>query len=196
MFHDAHLENLRRAFAAQFEPNAAGYLYRHGQRGSPIQVTAAERDAFVATFERRIRWAGRAILIGTIALLGGVAIATGGSEMPDTGFYALVAGLSLGLLAFYYWIRAAPARALARRPVLGNPRPSGEIQQRLLAALSWQMLAIGAGGAILLIVLIVLTIIDGDQAAGWHWPGIVFGAAMLVLFAAQGARKWRARRRP
>lgn len=193
MLHDVHLDNLRRAFAAQFEPNEGGYLYRHAGKGAPVQVTTAERDAFVATFDRRMRWAARAILLGTIALLGGVMIATAGGEMPDRWFYTLVAALSLGMLAFYYWLRAAPARALARRPVLGNARSSSEIQQRLLTALSWQILAIGAGAAI---VLIVVAISDEDRAAELRIPAIAFGVAMLALFAVQGARKWSDRRRP
>ena len=62
MLHAAHLEHLRRAFAAQFAQNDAGYLYRHGQRGAPLKMTRAEPDSVVATIDRQMRWAARTVL--------------------------------------------------------------------------------------------------------------------------------------
>jgi hypothetical protein len=192
MLHDAHLQNLRRAFAAQFESNAAGYLYRRGGKGAPIQVSSVERDMFVDTFDRRMRRAGRTILIGIIALLGGLAIAKSGSSISDTYFYALVALLGIGMLVYYYWSRAAPARALVRRSVLGNSRSVTEARSRLLAALRWQILATGALAGVVLTVLSI----DEKQSVHLRIAGMAFGMAILALCAVQAIRKWRARRHP
>ena len=58
------------AFAAQFESDGkAGYLYRHSERGGAIPVSAVERDAFVATYDRQWRRSLIGLVVVTIAAI-------------------------------------------------------------------------------------------------------------------------------
>jgi hypothetical protein len=54
-------------FLAQFEPDGLDYLYRSPVAPSPIRVTAAERQAFLDAYARRV---GSLIWI----LLGGILV--------------------------------------------------------------------------------------------------------------------------
>ena len=88
-------ERQRQMFAAQFEPAGDGYIYRNHTVGDPIRVSAADRDRYVANFERFTRQGFRATLIAAIVLLAGLvaySFATG-TQVPDLVFYVAFGGM-------------------------------------------------------------------------------------------------------
>jgi hypothetical protein len=107
----------RQMFAAQFQPEGEGFVYRKHSIGQPVQISAAERDRFIADFEKFIRrgfWAMVAGLVGLVAIFVGFWYATA-TRIPDTVFY-LVFGVMLVLYmsaSFRAWNR--PLRELNGR---------------------------------------------------------------------------------
>src|SRR6185437_16090333 len=67
-------DRVRQLFADQFEEDGDGYLFRMNLKGPAVQVSADERDAFVATFNRsftRLTWG----LIATLTAFTGMLLA-------------------------------------------------------------------------------------------------------------------------
>ena len=74
MFQRQHFEQMRDLFAEQFEPDGKDYLYRRSQKGAPIRVTAVERDAFLAAFQRHYARAFWGFLIAIILAIFGMVV--------------------------------------------------------------------------------------------------------------------------
>src|ERR1700681_1582256 len=88
-------ERQRQMFAAQFEPEGEGYIYRTHTVGEPIPVSAADRDRYVANFERFTRQGFWAILIAAILLLAGLVAYSfvTKTQVPDLVFYVAFGGM-------------------------------------------------------------------------------------------------------
>jgi hypothetical protein len=107
----------RRMFAAQFQPDGVGFLYRNHTIGEPIPISAAERARYVAAFGKFTRYGFWAMIAGAALLLVAFllySMATK-SEVPDT-----VSWPAFGLMVIAYmvaYLRAwnFPARDLRRR---------------------------------------------------------------------------------
>lgn len=69
MFRDHNFDLVRRLLADQFEAESAHYLYKKNQKGAAIRVSGAERDVFITTFNRRLRFAMWGIVIATLLLI-------------------------------------------------------------------------------------------------------------------------------
>jgi hypothetical protein len=108
----------RQMFAAQFEADGGGYIYRSHTVGEPIRVSAVDRDRYVANFERFTRqgfWG--AVVAAALLLAALVAYSfTTGTEVPDLVFYAAFGGMIVVYVVGYQRAWNLPARELRRGP--------------------------------------------------------------------------------
>lgn len=110
-------ERQRQMFAAQFEPQGDGFIYRKHTVGDPVRVSTAERDRYVAGFEAFTRkgfWGSVIAAAVLLAALVAYSFSTG-TEVPDIVFYGAFA-VMIGVYAVAYQ-RAwnLPARELTGR---------------------------------------------------------------------------------
>ncbi len=56
-------------FAAQFEPDGVGFVYRNHTIGDPIPVSAAERNRYLADFAKFTKYGAWTMLAGALILL-------------------------------------------------------------------------------------------------------------------------------
>ena len=68
MFGSSNFDRVEQLFADQFTSDAHGYVYRKSQKGAQFWVSEAERDDFIATFNRRLRYSTWSIVPATIIL--------------------------------------------------------------------------------------------------------------------------------
>jgi len=186
MFRNAHFERVQKMFADQFEPEGADYLYRKSMRSAPIRVTAAERDAFVAKFatdQRRLMWAIVALVVIGVAIQV-MLLPSANKQERDYSAYAVVAVAIVAFVIPWRLIWNAPARALERRPTIGNERSRAETSQAMISKMSWgQLLAITIGAG-----LAWWSFAPGDEAwRGWH---LIWMAIGMVLFGGMALRAW------
>ncbi|MDB5677446.1 hypothetical protein [Sphingomonas bacterium] len=187
MLHGVHLENLARAFEAQYEPNEHGYLFRFNMSHAPVQVSVEERDAFVATFRRRMGRFAWAIIIGSMLAFGYWAFFRD-EHMPQQIEWLVVGFAVAATGSFYVWAKGAPARALQRRPAVGPPRDPSEMRQVHLSRVSYPMLAAGMVGAA---IMAVVALTADRPFEGINLGLLILGLVLGLILAVQLARKWR-----
>ena len=192
MFGHDNFAKVRANFSRQFASHGSDLVYRKSQIGAPVRVSVAERDAFVAAFDRFLRVAYWSIILGTMLVLGGgeaIMIASGSDsrsiDMEVYGGFAVVV-LLFGLAYRRAW--NAPGRALERRPVMGDALSGEEARRQALAQLSYGQLAIGAAGGVFAIAM--LSIAD-NLSVGWYRLWLVLLTALVGVIAVQALRKWR-----
>jgi len=180
----------RQSFADQFEPRGGDFIYRRSQKGEGFKVSAAERDRFVETFDRRLRRAGWIIGIGTVALLGlVVTIAMYRNTEPSQ--LAIFAGIGLAMvpyLSYFRWAWAEPARELANRVPVAGERSREEVQRLRFQRITYGQLAGTAFGGL---VIPFAGSSRGDLFSGWNRLWLLFGGALVLLAVVQALRKWR-----
>jgi Na+/melibiose symporter-like transporter len=190
MFGNDHFERVRQLFTDQFEPDGTGFLYRKSLKRAPIRVTGAERDGFIGTFNRRLRYAAWSMVPATILLILLLAL-----FVPDmdsaAGQVALWVGMGLILAPFllvYYWAWNSPSRELERRTPVGRERTRKEVRQVMLARMTYGQL-----GLVVVVgfVLVLQESSRNDVLHGWGMLWLVFGAAMVIGAGVQAFRKWR-----
>lgn len=194
MFADVHLARGKQAFAAQFTADRDGHIYRQGQRGPGIRVTAAERDRFVETFDRGVIRLAWSMVLAAILLLGSLSLFA--IELPwplsgheeGVGIIALMAAFMLA----WWWIRNAPMRALDRRAPIDQGVPGAAYRRAMLVAMPWSIPVIAALFQVALIVRVAVFEPDpfGRQQWGYYAMAIVGLAGMAVI----AWIKWRASR--
>ncbi|MDB5499768.1 MAG: hypothetical protein JWP28_3799 [Phenylobacterium sp.] len=115
-------------FVDQFEPDGTSYVYRKSSKGAAIRVSAEERDAFIADFNRNLGRLYWGLLVGTVVFVLPLTIwvAMQDGELSQWSIYA---GLGV-VLALYMlgWQQAwnAPARKLATRSTVAPERSRDE----------------------------------------------------------------------
>ncbi len=194
MFADVHLARVKQAFAAQFTPDRDGHIYRHGQRGPGIRVTAAERDRFVETFDRGvIRLAWSMVLAATL-LLGSLALFSIELPWPLSGHEEAVATMLLiaSFMLAWWWIRNAPVRALDRRATIDQGVPGAAYRRAMLVAMPWSIPIIAALFQVALIVRIA--VFEPDPFGRQQWSYYAVAAVGLTGMAVIAWFKWRATR--
>jgi hypothetical protein len=194
VFADVHLARVKQAFAAQFTPARDGYIYRRGQRGPAIPVTDVERDRFVALFDRAVtRWAWGVVLAAIVAI-GGLAIFPLSLPPPLRGQeeIAMTTLLVVSFMSAWWWIRNAPARALARRAPIDQGVSGADFRRASLVAMSWSIPVVAALFQIALIMRVALFEPDPFGREQWGYYGIA--AIGLTAMAAIAWLKWRASR--
>ena len=190
MFGNAHFDRLRQLFADQFETEDTGLVYRKSLKSAPIRVTEAERDGFISAFNRRIRYAIWSLLPATILLIISLALI-----FPDpddtTTEVAIFLGLAVILVPFlfaFYWVWNTPARALERRPQVGEERTREEIRRIMFAKLSYGRIAGVVAGALL---LLWSASAKTDVLHGWGVLWLALAGLAIVTGAIQAFRKCR-----
>ena len=190
MFWNDDFAPVRQVFADQFEPDGTGFLYRKSLRRAPIRVTEAERDGFIRTFNRRLRYAGWSILPGTMLLILLLAL-----FVPDidsvSGQIDMWMGFGLSLASFllaYRWAWNVPSRELERRTPVGPRRTRQEMRRVMFARLTYAQLGSVVGMAFLLVLQVSS---KGDVLHGWGILWLVLAAALVIGAGIQALRKWR-----
>lgn len=110
-------ERQRQMFAAQFEQQGDGFLYRKHSVGEPVRVSAADRDRYVAGFEAFTRkgfWGS--VIAAAVLLTALVAYSfSTGTEVPDMVFYAAFAVMIAVYVVAYQRAWNLPSRELTGR---------------------------------------------------------------------------------
>ena len=110
-------ERQRKMFAAQFEPRGDGFVYRKHAVGEPIEVSAAERDRYIAAFEKFTRQGFWAIVACASLLLAALVAYsfTTGTQVPDAVFYVAFAAMFAVYVVGYQRAWNLPSRELRDR---------------------------------------------------------------------------------
>ena len=197
MFWNDDFAPVRQVFADQFEPDGTGFLYRKSLRHAPIRVTEAERDSFIRTFTRRLRYAAWLILPGTILwiLLLTLFVPDIDSVSGQIDMWVWMgAGVGLTLAPFllaYRWAWNAPSRELERRTPVGPRRTRQEMRRVMFARLTYAQLGSVVGVAFLLVLQVSS---KSDGLHGWGILLLVLAAALVIGAGIQAFRKWRSER--
>jgi hypothetical protein len=183
-------DRLLQLFADQFTADGADFLYRRNRRQSPIRVTAAERQAFIADFVRgfpRLFWA--LILTIVAGIIGLVVYETvfDGADQQCFTYGVMAVAFAVYMLAYqHYW--NAPWRALRTRAVVGEGLSQSQVRAIALSKISWRSL----GASVLGVTFLLITFEAGnDLTVGWNRLWLVAAAVMYALLTFQAYQKWR-----
>ena len=110
-------ERQRQMFAAQFQPDGVGFLYRNHTIGEPIPVSAAERERYVAAFGKFTRYGFWAMIGGAALLLVGFVLYSmmTKSEVPDAISWSAFGAMIVVYMTAYLRAWNQPARELRQR---------------------------------------------------------------------------------
>ncbi|MBV8114511.1 MAG: hypothetical protein JO300_07195 [Silvibacterium sp.] len=111
------MERQRKMFAAQFQPDGVGFLYRRHTVGEPIPVSAAEKEHYIAAFTKFIRFGFWTMLTGGAVLLAGFVAYSfmTKTEVPDSVSFSAFGVMVAIYMAAYLHAWNLPARELRRR---------------------------------------------------------------------------------
>ena len=190
MFGNGHLERLRQTFADQFSDGGHDIIYRKYQTGAPVRVSKLERDGFLATFNKRIRYAMWSLVPATVALILLLVWLNPDADTPaaQIATWAGIAAFILPFLMIFYWAWGAPSRELERRVPEGSAFTKEEARALAFSKITYGRLALAALTGIGLIWK-MSTKVDVFNGSGPVW--LFFGAALVVLAGVQAIRKWR-----
>ncbi len=191
MFAEVHLARLKQAFAGQFTPDGAGFVYRQGRRGPGIRVSAAERAEFVAAFDRALVRLGWAAFFAAVVAFGALEVFHPDLPAPLYGRGEPIAIILLAVtfMAMWWWIRNAPMRALARRATIDQGISGEDFRRAALVAMPWSMPALAG---LFMVGLIVRVAWLPDPLAPARWGYYAFAVAGLAAMALLAWVKWRA----
>jgi len=190
MFKGRGLDAIRHMFSAQFEADGDGYLYRRNQKYAPVRVSARERNDFKAAFDRSYTRAYRVMMIGVFLVILGMATIAVVVErdLPASVNYA-VAGIFVAIfLMIHRRIWNAPARALERRPTVGQERSRAEMRDIMMAETSY----LQSFSLLALFLLLLFTLVTQSKPLNgldiFLIAVYVIGSMMMGLLI---FRKWR-----
>ena len=190
MFGNSKFDRVRQIFADQFTSDAHGYIYRKSQKGAQFRVSEAERDDFIAAFNRRIRYSTWSIFPATIILILLLAWLTPESDSSEANvaIWIGVGAILLPFLVFYYWSWNAPARELQ-----GRTPESAALTKSEARALTFSKITHGQLGlaAAMGIGLVWMQSLETDVLHGWGMIWLLMGGGLVLLSAVQVFRKWR-----
>jgi Na+/melibiose symporter-like transporter len=190
MFYNSHFDRVRQLFADQFLASANGIVYRKGQKGAPVRVSERERDEFVATFNKRIRYAAWSLFPATVGLILFLVWLTPDAESASAqmAMWVGIAAILAPFIVIFYWAWNAPSRELERRTPEGAALTKEEARALAFSKITYGQLALAAlTGMVLIWKMSTKT----DVIHGWGVVWLVFGAALIVLAGVQAIRKWR-----
>lgn len=190
MFGNSHLARVQQIFADQFTSDAKGYVYRKGQIGEPFRVSDAERDAFIASFNKRIRYSFWSILPATIILILGLAwlIPDSDTMEANVAIWIGLCAILLPFLAVYLWSWNAPVRELQGRSPEGAALTKHQSRALALSKISYGQLVLAAA---LGVGLVWKHSFETDVFHGWGVIWLFMGGGLVLLSAVQIFRKWR-----
>jgi len=156
-------------------------------KGPPIRVTEAERDMFLAAFNRQMRYAVWLVVLVMSILCAGLVFLDPHAADTSGLTIMLVVVPCLVIFPLTRWIWGAPARALEGRAAVGEERTRDEIRQIRFAKLTYRRL----GAAALLGVAMVLKMsMREDVLHGWGMIWLALGGVLVAVAGAQAIRKW------
>lgn len=185
----------RKIFAEQFEPDGDGFLYRYRGKSAPIRVTAAERERFIADFNKRCGYMvwGSAAFMSVAVLLSVLFKEELAPLLHGYQIYVFVVLLIPTMWILNRKAYRAPAQELRHRIPVGVERSSDEVRRRAVARMSWGFLAgVSVFGAVYFAGRIPQSGFDSGWGAIWIAGAVCFFGAMT--FGAY--RKWRYGRSP
>jgi len=180
--------SLSPGFAAQFEPDGDAYVYRKSWKGAAVLVSAAERNAFVAAFNRSVALQ----LLGLIAGLAAVIIMPirfAFARGPGTVIWVVIGASVLSAILVTVTLAAwgAPARALAGRAAVAPPLSASDARRAQWTKTPWGQVVFPGLWAMF---LASRGLERASPVAPWVW----FSMAAMLFLAAAGVAwlKWRA----
>lgn len=193
MFSNPHFDRVRQMFADQFEPDGDSFLYRKSMKGSPVRVSGTERDEFVRSFNRRLRYSMWSIFPATLIIIGLLVwlVPDVNSTAGHVATYAGIAVFLAPFLASYYWAWNAPSRELERRPTEGVARSREEVRRLMFSKMTYGQLGFAALAGI---ALVWKASGDTDVLHGWGVLWLLFAALLITAAGIQAIRKWRCER--
>ena len=185
---------LRRQFAAQFDDEDSRLVFRANGSGAAIPVSAAERDMFIADYDRFLsRWRWTMILWLVPGLLIAVAILVALDVVDGPWLYgSIVAAIAPGLIYSIrssYRARTVPKQALAQRPAVSPALTRDVARRKGLRAIPWPTLALAPAYAAFLAWRYGVL---ASPLAPKHLFWTLLAGGMIVLSARQAVGKWRA----
>jgi len=183
-------DRVRQLFADQFEEDGDGYLFRKNLKGPAVQVSADERDAFVATFNRsftRLTWG----LIATLTAFTGMLLAWVLRTNVEHVAAPIYIGIGLMLTVFMLVsmkVWGAPERALAGRPAAAPELTKDEVKRLAMQRLTWGRL--GSATATFTVALVIVSL-RFNLMAGWNRLWLALAGVALAALAYRAFRKWR-----
>jgi hypothetical protein len=185
MLENNHLERLRQSFADQFEVDGKDIFYRRGMKGAPIRVTEAERDALVANYNRRLRYAMWPTPFTTVLLIG-LLVWFAPDSQGTAGQWIMWPGICLAMAPSLIIMRrawTAPFRELRLRTPSGPARNRDEIRRIALSRITYPQLGMAAAGGVLLILKVSAR---QDVLHGWGRLWLVAAGALVAVAGLQG----------
>jgi len=189
MFGNSEFDHVRQIFQDQFSTDSNGFIYRKDQKGVPIRVSEFERDNFCAVFNKKIRYAVWSAIPATIILIL-LLVWLGADTKSAMGNMAIWVGLAaifVSLMAMYYWVWNAPARALQHRTPEGAALTKEEARAVTWSQITYSRLALVAAAGVGLVWKMSLKM-DVLHGGGVVW--LVFGSILIALAGIQVIRKW------
>jgi hypothetical protein len=185
------VQQMRESFEAQFEASGNGkYIYRRGQKGEAIPVTAEERDRFIQRYVRRI-WLILGGMMAVLAAFWGAVfwwMVGRGNDLPNSAMYVGTGVIAVVSIALMYWIRGAPARELEGRTPVSAERSSEEMRGFYLNKTTYGQLAAVAGfGAF----LIGMPFLRESDPYSLRWLDLIGGAGLILFAGIRALQKWR-----
>lgn len=190
MFRNSHLDRVRQTFADQFADDSPGFIYRKGQKGAPIRVSERERNEFISTFNRRVRYATWSIFPATVVLILLMAwlIPDAHSTAADLAVWVGIGAILLPFMAVIYWAWNAPSHELQRRTPEGAALSKAEARALAFSKITYSQLALaalmGAG-------LVWKKSGETDVFHGWGVVWLISGGGLIGLAGIQAIRKLR-----
>jgi len=109
-------ERQRKMFAAQFQPDGVGFVYRNHTIGEPIPVSAAERDRYIAAFGKFTVYGFWSMIAGALLLLAAFVLYSmmTKKEVPDAISWSAFGAMIVVYMVAYLRAWNTPARELRR----------------------------------------------------------------------------------
>lgn len=181
-------------FLDQFEADGDDWLYRYKKTGAAYRVTEAEREAFLAAFDRQRRqlfWI-RLAIVGGLAIIGLPSLWLGShSPFKDMNPFwgSLIIGVSL-LVDHLFGYRVPEHAFDGRAPVA----PALSLTERRRLALERLPLTVVVGTATVTFVLLLYFALERPPIGSVGLAVIIASVAALVWAIVQGMRKWQLER--
>jgi hypothetical protein len=182
--------DLRTQFEDQFEPNGDGFLYRRYQKNAPVFVTAAERERYLAAFDRFNKYGKWGVAAGTVLIMLAAVVysVSMNVKIPDAAIYIGIGSIGVIYMFFHFRTWSQPSRELRYRPTVGEGRSKAEIRERIAAKISYGQLAL------MLAFGIILPATFGRRhgfESFWGVASLAYCAFMIVCVAIIFFRKLR-----
>lgn len=192
MFGNSHFNRVRQMFANQFTNDAHGYTYTKSQKGAQFRVSEGERNDFVETFDRRMRYSIWLMIIPMMILIFLLVWLIPDSESSK---FQLAMWIGLGAILlpywiFFYWSWNAPARELQGRTPASRELTKSEARALTFSKITYSQLVVVA------LLGVGLVWDQSRETDVFHGVGVIWlsmGSGLVLLSIVQMLRKWRLR---